>query len=116
MDLFKQAEKEYFGRREQQPDVEACSHQLINLSGVMTCNLCGLEAHPVFVFEGDVWNRAVSRYQNKGSISHKFESFCCRRNISDSVLSEKENDEIVRNIEIVCKKGTRTRVRTRRSD
>jgi hypothetical protein len=52
MDLFKQVEREYFSRKEQQLDaeaceqqldIEACKHQLINLSGVMTCNLCGLE-------------------------------------------------------------------------
>lgn len=42
MELFKQAEKEYFGRREQQPDLETCSHQLISIFGVTTCNRCGL--------------------------------------------------------------------------
>jgi hypothetical protein len=58
MDLFKQAEREYFSRKEQQLDaeeceqqldIEACKHQLIIISGVMTCNSCGLETYPVFV-------------------------------------------------------------------
>jgi hypothetical protein len=76
MDLYKQAEREYFGLREQQQaDVEACKHQLINLSGVMTCNFCGLESHPVFVFRGDCSDTAVLRDQYKGSISHKLWEF-----------------------------------------
>jgi copper oxidase (laccase) domain-containing protein len=68
MDLFKQAEKEYFSRKEQQLDaeackqqldIEACKHQLINLSGVMTCNLCGLETYPVFVSGYNCWYTAM---------------------------------------------------------
>jgi hypothetical protein len=87
MYLFKQAEKEYFSRKEQQLDaeacehqldIEACKHQLINLSGVMTCNLCGLETYPVFVSGMDCWDTAIPRGHDKSSIllQEKYNRFC----------------------------------------
>jgi hypothetical protein len=39
------------------------------------------------------------RDQDKSSISHRYENFCRRRNITDFVLSEGDKFEIIKNIE-----------------
>ena len=77
MDLFRQAEKEYLDQLsikavnqqsnieacEQQLCFEGCKHQFINLSGVMTCDSCGLETYPVSVSEYNCWDTVISRVQ-----------------------------------------------------
>jgi hypothetical protein len=117
MYLFRQAVKEYLyltGIKgvDKQPNVEASdqqlcfkerNHQFVNLSGVMSCHLCGLETNPVFVPEYNYWDPAIPRGQDKSSISHRYGNwnFCRRRNITDFVLSGKEKYEIVKNIKKV---------------
>ena len=116
MDLFRQVEKEYIDLMgikgiDKRPNVEASDqqlcfeghkHQFINLSGVMTCDLCGLETtYPVFVSDYNCWDTAIPRGQDKSSISHRYGNFCRRRNITDFVLSGKEKYEIVKNIKKV---------------
>ena len=73
----------------------------MNLSGVMTCDSCGLETNPVFVPGYNCWDTAIPRGQDKSSISHRYDNFCCKRNITDFVLSGEEKYEIVKNIKKV---------------
>jgi hypothetical protein len=115
MDLFRQAEKEYLDQSNikavnQQSNIEACEqqlcfegrkHQFINLSGVMTCDSCGLETYPFFVSGYNCWDTAIPRGQDKSSISCRYENFCYKGNITDFVLSGKEKYEIVKNIKKV---------------
>ena len=115
MDLFRQAEKEYLDLMgikgvDKQPNVEASDqqlsfkgrkHQFVNLSGVMTCDSCGLETNPVFVPVYNCWDTAIPRGQDKSSISHRYGNFCRRRNITDFVLSGGDKFEIIKNIEEV---------------
>jgi hypothetical protein len=49
----------------------------------------------------DCWDTAISRGQDKSSISYRYENFCCRRNISHFVLSGEERHEIIKNIKKV---------------
>jgi hypothetical protein len=49
----------------------------------------------------DCWDTAIPRGQDKSNVRYKFESFFRRRGISDFVLSGKEMDGIVKNIEKV---------------
>ena len=115
LDLFSQAEKEYLDQSSikavnQQSNIEASDqqlcfkgrkHQFVNLSGVMTCDSCGLETNPVFVLGYNCWDTAIPRGQDKSSISYRYENFCRRRNITDFVLSGEKRHEIVKNIEKV---------------
>ena len=81
---------------DKQPNVEASDqqlcfkgrkHQFVNLSGVMTCDSCGLETNSVLVPGYNCWDTAIPRDQDKSSISHRYKNFCRRRNITDFVLS-----------------------------
>ena len=119
MVLFRQAEKEYLEYVKQQSGAQACEqqadtevpnqqfcfegrkHQFININGIRTCNDCGLVSGPVFVPGYNCWDRAAMRGPDKSSVSHRYENFCRRRNITDFVLSEGDKFEIIKNIEEV---------------
>jgi hypothetical protein len=114
MDLFRQAEKEYLEYVKQQSGAQPCEqqadtevpnqqfcfegrkHQFININEERTCNDCGLVSGPVFVSGYGCWDRAAMRGPDRSSVSHRFENFCRRRNITDFVLSEGDKFEIIK--------------------
>ena len=108
--LFRRAEKEYLDLLALEepmklPNKHFCSdghkHQLVSISGLRTCCLCGLVVGRVPLDYGFGLSNTTIEHQGK-SISDKFKSFCTRRKITRFDISAEEKRLVEGDIQEVC--------------